>query len=604
MLHRPWHVWLAYLLALALLLPGFAWLTVRALELDRAERLARAAARQEEQLSLALWRMDSLLMPIIAQEAARPHFVYEPSYAIVSDQNGTARVASPILRQPNEFVHLNFQAGADGMLASPQSPPPEQQQFAFDNGLTPGELGGNRSRLDGLRGLINYQELLAELPHESLPESFAATDQPNMVSNFGHQFPVQTFEQQVADASQQGLSDESPAQQQAAVPFSDFQQRNTAIQALASQQARQQRGGPKIAGPPAAVQEGVSRALWVGDQLLLARRVSIAGQTSIQGCWLNWDRLRDVLTAEVADLLPDVRLVPVSGDERTAAQRSLAALPVRLDVPQVTLAAGPPTPMQTALAAAWLGLLVAGVAIAVLLHGVTTLSERRAAFVSAVTHELRTPLTTLQLYTEMLADDLLTDESQRREYIQTLRGESDRLGHLVENVLGYARLERRPRAAHCQWVSLGDLLDRLQPRLERRAARAEMRIVVEADTAARAVLVQADPSVVEQIVFNLVDNSCKYAVRAADRSIVVELSSDARHGRITVRDFGPGIATDVRRRLFQPFSKSAEQAAESAPGVGLGLALSRGLARQMGGELALEGPSGPGAAFSLALRRT
>jgi signal transduction histidine kinase len=352
------------------------------------------------------------------------------------------------------------------------------------------------------------------------------------------------------------------------------------------------------------VQEGVSRAVWVGDQLLLARRVTVAGQTSIQGCWLNWDRLREVLAAEVADLLPDVQLVPVRAEESASAQRTLAALPVRIEVPAVTLAAGPPTPMQTALAAAWLGLLVAGVAIAVLLHGVTTLSERRAAFVSAVTHELRTPLTTLQLYTEMLADDLLTDESQRREYIQTLRGESDRLGHLVENVLGYARLERRPRAAHLQWIALGDLLDRIQPRLERRAARAEMQVVVEADIAARAVLVQADASVVEQIVFNLVDNACKYAVRAADRSIVVRLSSDSCHGRLTVRDFGPGVAADVRRRLFEPFSKSAEQAAESAPGVGLGLALSRGLARQMGGGLALETAGGPGAAFSVALRRT
>ena len=53
MLHRPWHVWLAYLLALALLLPGFGWLTVRALELDRAERLARARALQNRDEELA-----------------------------------------------------------------------------------------------------------------------------------------------------------------------------------------------------------------------------------------------------------------------------------------------------------------------------------------------------------------------------------------------------------------------------------------------------------------------------------------------------------------------------------------------------------------------
>jgi signal transduction histidine kinase len=337
----------------------------------------------------------------------------------------------------------------------------------------------------------------------------------------------------------------------------------------------------------------------MGDHLLLARRVTIDGETSIQGCWLNWDRLQQTLLNEVADLLTDVALVPVTADAPAEPRHTLAALPVRLELPAVSLAQGTASPMKTALIAAWLGLLVAVVAIAVLLHGVTALSERRAAFVSAVTHELRTPLTTLQLYTEMLADGLLTDESQRRDYINTLRSESDRLGHLVENVLGYARLERRPGAAHRQVLALEDLVDRMLPRLERRATRAGMEIIIEGD--ARAALVWADPSVVEQIVFNLVDNACKYACRTENRRIMIHLSKDDRGPRITLRDFGPGVAADVRRRMFQPFSKSAEQAADSAPGVGLGLALSRGLARQLGGELTLEPSIGPGAVFSLSL---
>ena len=74
-----------------------------------------------------------------------------------------------------------------------------------------------------------------------------------------------------------------------------------------------------------------------------------------------------------------------------------------------------------------------------------SLSERRGAFVSAVTHELRTPLTTLRMYTEMLADGMVPDEPRRRSYLQTLRAEADRLGHLVENVLAYSRLERNRR---------------------------------------------------------------------------------------------------------------------------------------------------------------
>ncbi len=69
------------------------------------------------------------------------------------------------------------------------------------------------------------------------------------------------------------------------------------------------------------------------------------------------------------------------------------------------------------------------------------LSERRRIFVSAVTHELRTPLTTFRLYTDMLADGMVSGEEKRRSYLERLRGEAQRLSHLVENVLFYARLE-------------------------------------------------------------------------------------------------------------------------------------------------------------------
>jgi C4-dicarboxylate-specific signal transduction histidine kinase len=71
-----------------------------------------------------------------------------------------------------------------------------------------------------------------------------------------------------------------------------------------------------------------------------------------------------------------------------------------------------------------------------------------------------------------------------------------------------------------------------------------------------------------------------------------------------VADDGPGITPAEGRKLFRPFSKSAHEAARTAPGVGLGLALSRRLARDLGGDLRLEYASSPGATFVLALRRS
>jgi signal transduction histidine kinase len=120
---------------------------------------------------------------------------------------------------------------------------------------------------------------------------------------------------------------------------------------------------------------------------------------------------------------------------------------------------------------------------------------------------------------------------------------------------------------------------------------------------ASATAVRAEPGSVEQVLLNLVDNACKYAAKAEDRHIHIELEAGAKHVIIRVTDHGPGLPAAQRRRLFRAFNKSADEAALSAPGVGLGLALSRRLARSMGGDLRLDKRYKGGAAFEFLLPR-
>jgi signal transduction histidine kinase len=280
----------------------------------------------------------------------------------------------------------------------------------------------------------------------------------------------------------------------------------------------------------------------------------------------------------------------------------LAALPVRLDPgPLASSPDGGVSSIRFSLLIAWGALALAMLAVGGLLLGVLSLSERRAAFVSAVTHELRTPLTTFRLYSEMLADGMVPDEERRRSYLHTLKVEADRLMHLVDNVLSYARLERTRPAARTQAVSVQDFLARASERLSHRAALAGLELSVSIPDDVRGSIFAADPGAVEQILFNLVDNAAKYAAGATDRTLKLEVSTNSRHVLLRVRDHGPGVAADERRRLFTPFHKSAREAAVSAPGVGLGLALCRRLARQMGGDLALDETVSDGAAFVLRL---
>jgi len=130
-----------------------------------------------------------------------------------------------------------------------------------------------------------------------------------------------------------------------------------------------------------------------------------------------------------------------------------------------------------------------------------------------------------------------------------------------------------------------------------------MTLVTSIPPGAGEVRLRMDRSAVERILFNLVDNACKYARAAADRRIHLDCASDARAVGLTVSDHGPGIEAGEVRRLFRPFHKSARDAAQSAPGVGLGLALSRRLARALGGDLSVVRGRADGAAFCLRLPR-
>jgi signal transduction histidine kinase len=205
------------------------------------------------------------------------------------------------------------------------------------------------------------------------------------------------------------------------------------------------------------------------------------------------------------------------------------------------------------------------------------------------------------MYAEMLFEGMVPDEGTRRRYLGTLCVEADRLTHLVENVLAYARLERGRPGQRCVPITLNELLQTTTDRLRDRAAQAGLELAMDADEGLRARRVLADAAAVEQILFNLVDNACKYAVGASNRTLHLDVEADADRVRFRFHDHGPGISRAERRRLFQPFHKSAREAAQTAPGVGLGLALSRRLARDMHGDLKLDDRIVDGAGFVLTL---
>jgi signal transduction histidine kinase len=228
--------------------------------------------------------------------------------------------------------------------------------------------------------------------------------------------------------------------------------------------------------------------------------------------------------------------------------------------------------------------------------------ERRARFASAVTHELRTPLTTFRMYSEMLADGVVKDPDAQREYLTTLQRESDRLARVVENVLAWSRLEEGRFTARRERVAVNAVVDRVVPVIGRRLGEVGMMLDVRLEDDARQAVLETDEEAVGQILFNLADNAAKYASGAHDKT--VHLSIDVRDGQVsfTTCDHGPGVAAEHREAVFVPFDRGAVRGGSNdVPGVGLGLPLARGLARDLGGELHLQDGPGGGACFVLEL---
>jgi signal transduction histidine kinase len=519
---RPARVWLVFGACAVALLGAMVWISLTVLRLEKAEQQARAQAALEENTRLALWRLDSALIPLLAQ---------------VSVQAASPSEADQVL--------LHFQIAPGGEVTSPQK---------------------RTERLESLRTALRGADLAARLPRQP------PAPVPSVMIAANDQASVQKMK---------NVQEYTARQQSFAKSFTA--------------------PAPVLAPRPLPPREGAPAALWVGDALLLARRVGMGTGVYVQGSWLDWPRLRADLLASIQDLLPDARLEPVAAGARPDEERRLATLPVRLVTGPVSLPARTgPSPARLSLAGAWAFAFLAALAVAALLRGVVELSERRHVFVSAVTHELRTPLTTFRLYTDMLADGMVTDEARRREYIARLRSEAERLGHLVENVLFYARVESGRGEAARETVDLQALLQDARPRLAERAARADLEMAFPPREGGP-VPVRVDRSAIEQVLLNLVDNACKYAARSNPPRIDVHLETAPGRALVRVSDHGPGLSAAERRRLFQPFSKSDRDAANSAPGIGLGLALSRRLARAQGGDLSLDASDGGGAVFVLSL---
>lgn len=256
--------------------------------------------------------------------------------------------------------------------------------------------------------------------------------------------------------------------------------------------------------------------------------------------------------------------------------------------------------MHGTVLATWLVTIISIGSIFGLLAFYARMERRRSDFVSAVTHELRTPLTSFALITDLLRSKKTSPEKME-EYHNTLYHETRRLEHLVENVLAFAKLSRGKVRGRCDSGLCRELLDREFKKVSGKLKAAGFKVHITHDKRCDMVTLHTDLLSLEQILTNLSDNAIKYAATAD--APTVNISVVRTHNTLAIRfsDNGPGIPEELQKSLFRPFSRSAKAEQGRKPGVGLGLALARDVARSIGGNLELEKSAGDGSTFLLTL---
>ncbi|MFT3692887.1 MAG: ATP-binding protein [Kofleriaceae bacterium] len=235
--------------------------------------------------------------------------------------------------------------------------------------------------------------------------------------------------------------------------------------------------------------------------------------------------------------------------------------------------------------------LIAAILVVTLVARAERYARERSQFAAAAAHELRTPLAGMQLYGDMLADGL-GDPAKLRDYARRMSEEAARLGRVVSNVLGFSQLERGNLSIDAKRGDVAPVLraivETAQPTLDREG------VVVDL-SCPESLEAKFDRDALTRIVGNLLDNAEKYSRGADDRTIHLEASRVDGKIEVRVRDHGAGVADPAK--LFAAFSRGVST--DGPAGLGLGLALSRSLARAMSGDL--EYRAGEGATFVLVL---
>jgi signal transduction histidine kinase len=227
-------------------------------------------------------------------------------------------------------------------------------------------------------------------------------------------------------------------------------------------------------------------------------------------------------------------------------------------------------------------------------------NRAKSDFLAMMSHELRTPLNAIGGYAELIELGIhgpVTGE--QREALNRIARSQAHLLTLINDVLNFARIDAGQMRYEVRDVRMGDTLASLEALIAPQIA--ARRLTLKYEPCDAELLASADGDKVRQVVLNLVSNAIKFTPEGGTVSLGCD--ADDTTVRVYVRDTGPGIDADRLPLIFEPFVQGDRALNRPNDGVGLGLAISRDLARGMGGDVTVQSEVGVGSTFTLELPR-
>ncbi|MCL5957723.1 MAG: ATP-binding protein, partial [Chloroflexi bacterium] len=243
------------------------------------------------------------------------------------------------------------------------------------------------------------------------------------------------------------------------------------------------------------------------------------------------------------------------------------------------------------------GRTVAAVAVFQDITALKEVERLKGEFVSIASHELRTPVTSLKGYSQTIMrrrSRQLSDPESDLRALRAIEKQSDRLVHLIDELLEVSRLNVGQLELHRESVDLGHLAGQIIDHLSVTTEKHRLRLQCQ-----RPVLVEADSGRVEQVLVNLLTNAIKYSPDGGD--IDVAILPRESEVVISVRDRGIGIPRARQVQLFEPFYRAHRGAQQDFGGIGLGLYISRQIIERHGGDMWMHSEEGAGSTFHFTL---